>query len=201
MPLEFQRRVTAAVQAALPGCVVSEKPQTPEWLVRPGLHECGTAWDLVQQIYGDLTGLALPTTMPPRESRRLDAVITDINGTRRILEVDEVQHFNEFRARTLEQYPPTLRTAFKTEEWLARSRAKTRLEGGGFAKPRPPLFPGDAGRHRQRAYRDMLADVLPEQYGWAPTLRVGYFELEGITPQPDDVPTVATILATKGLTS
>lgn len=31
--------------------------------------------------------------------------------------------------------------------------ARRRLEGGGFGKPKPPLFPGDGGRHRQRALR------------------------------------------------
>jgi len=53
---------------------------------------------------------------------------------------------------------------------------KSRLEGGGFAKPRPPLFPGVNGRHRQRAYRDVLADLLPPLHGFLPRARIGYFE-------------------------
>jgi hypothetical protein len=64
------------------------------------------------------------------------------------------------------------------QDWIERSEAKKRLEGGGFGKPKPPLFPGDGGRHRQRAFRDALADILPLIQGWAPTLRIGYFEVE-----------------------
>jgi hypothetical protein len=39
------------------------------------------------------------------------------------------------------------------------------------------LFPGEGGRHRQRAFRDALTDILPRENGWLPTLRVGYFEV------------------------
>jgi hypothetical protein len=58
------------------------------------------------------------------------------------------------------------------------SAAKRRLEGGGFAKPRPPLFPGEGGRHRQRAFRDALADILPAVHGWKRTLRIADFEVK-----------------------
>ena len=57
------------------------------------------------------------------------------------------------------------------------SDEKTRLEGGGFGKPKPPLVPAEHGRHAQRAFRDMLADLLPPEHGWQPTLRIGYFEV------------------------
>jgi hypothetical protein len=43
--------------------------------------------------------------------------------------------------------------------------------------PKPPLFPHEDGRHRQRAYRDTLADLLPAVHGWLPTLRVADFEV------------------------
>jgi hypothetical protein len=43
--------------------------------------------------------------------------------------------------------------------------------------PKPPLFPLEDGRHRQRAYRDALADLLPAVHGWLPTLRIADFEV------------------------
>jgi hypothetical protein len=33
------------------------------------------------------------------------------------------------------------------------------------------------GRHRQRAFRDALADLLPSLHGYAPTLRIADFEV------------------------
>src|SRR4051794_10185028 len=37
------------------------------------------------------------------------------------------------------------------------------------------------GRHRQRAYRDALVDLLPAVHGRLPTLRIAYFESRGYT--------------------
>ncbi len=40
------------------------------------------------------------------------------------------------------------------------------------------LFPEAGGRHLQRAFRDALADLVPPEHGWAPTLRIAYWEVE-----------------------
>lgn len=157
----------------------------PEWLLRPGRAECKRRWPLVQRLYTELTGLELPETMPPRERRQLDAILVRRGQPPRVLEVDESQHFNEFRSQTLRAYPPSVKLAFPKQAWIAQGEAKRRLEGGGWGKPKPPLFPGEGGRHRQRAFRDALADVLPLAYGWAPTLRVGDFEVAGWLWAPD----------------
>jgi hypothetical protein len=144
--------------------------------MRPGKAECADQWPLVQEIYAELVGgERLPDAMPVRERRTVDYVLV-VDGTRRILEVDEKQHFNRFRARTLAHYADEVPVAFRVEDWIGQCAAKAKLEGGGFGRPRPPLFPGDGGRHRQRAFRDMLADVLPAVHGWLPTLRIGDFE-------------------------
>jgi hypothetical protein len=150
---------------------------TPQWLLRPAANECGGAWPTVCAIYRELTALDLPDAMPPRETRRVDAVLDEGDDAPRILEVDETQHFNRYRALTLRHYPADARVAFPVERWLAQSEKKTRLEGGGFGKPKPPLFPAEFGRHGQRAFRDMLADLLPPEHGWKPTLRIGDFEI------------------------
>ena len=157
--------------------VGAELIATPQWLLRPGPGECGEAWQTVCSIYHELTGLDLPNTMPSRETRRVDAVLDDGGAAPRILEVDETQHFNRYRAMTLRGYPSEVRVAFPIERWIEQSEKKTRLEGGGFGKPKPPLFPAEFGRHAQRAFRDMLADLLPPEHGWKPTLRIGDFEV------------------------
>lgn len=176
MPRVLERAVVGLV-VDISGFTLGE---TPRWLKRPGRVECGNRWPLVSAVYADLTeGGELPDVAPVRERRTVDAVLVDGEGGRRILEVDEVQHFNAFRAATLYRYEREVTVAFDVEAWLRRCRDKTRLERGGFAKPRPPLFPGQNGRHRQRAFRDALTDILPGEHGWLPTLRIGDFEVEG----------------------
>jgi len=99
--------------------------------------------------------------MPQRERRKVDCVLQRHGEPPRIIEFDESQHFNCYRAMTLRRYPRSVRIAFDRGVWLQACDAKARLEGGGFGRPKPPLFPHEDGRHRQRAYRDALADLLP----------------------------------------
>lgn len=145
--------------------------------MRPGKAECRERWLLVKEIYCKLTGDILPEEMPRREYRKLDGVFRRPDNLHFIFELDEKQHFNKFRSETLELYPADLPVAFFVELWIKRCNRKSSLEGGGFAKPKPPLFPGKNGRHRQRAFRDALADIVPLQYGFLPTLRLGDFEV------------------------
>lgn len=173
VPGELQNAVVPLVAAILDASL----SDTPVWLLRPAANECGDRWTTVCAIYRELAGLDLPETMPPRETRRVDAVLDTGDGAPRILEVDERQHFNRYRALTLRHYPSEARVAFSVERWIEQSERKTRLEGGGFGKPKPPLFPAEHGRHRQRAFRDALADLLPPEHGWKPTLRIGDFEV------------------------
>lgn len=42
----------------------------------------------------------------------------------------------------LRRYKDDIPLAFDADLWIARSDAKTKLEGGGFGRPKPPLFPG-----------------------------------------------------------
>ena len=121
--------------------------------------------------------MELPEVMPPRERRRLDCILQRRGEPLRIIEFDETQHFNGYRAQTIRRYPRSVRVALDRRAWLAACDAKARLEGVGFGTPRPPLFPQADGRHRQRAFRDALVDVLPAVHGWLPTLRVAYFEV------------------------
>ena len=149
---------------------------TPDWLLRPGKQECGSEWGRISAIFRDLTGASLPESMRPVERRSVDGIMR-FGGVERVFEYDETQHFNCFRAQTLTHYLDDVPTEFGKNRWLEESKRNTRLEGGGFAAPKPPLFPGENGRHRQRAFRDALCDLLPPLYGYAPTMRIAHFEV------------------------
>ena len=168
---------------------------TPAWLNRPGLIECRTLWPLIQEIYRALTSCRLPDTMPPKERRTTDGAFRLRSGQPFIFELDEKQHFNTFRATTLRMYPDTIRLGFSRDQWIERCLPKRKLEGGGFARPRPPLFPGENGRHRQRAFRDALTDLLPQEHGFAPTLRLAETEIRDWISGPDAADRMIALVA------
>jgi len=173
-----------------------EQP-TPDWLQRPGAAEAGRRWALVRALYTELAGMDLPDSMPSRERRTVDCVLKRRGEPPRIIEFDETQHFNRYRAITLRRYPRSVEVSFDRSVWLHACDRKIRLEGGGFGKPKPPLFPHEDGRHRQRAYRDALADVLPVVHGWLPTLRVAGFEVEAWIFERDAPARLAELLVTR----
>ena len=174
MPLARQHRCLELVLKATSATVAA----TPDWLLRPGKHECRERWNTVCEIYTVLTEAILPDVMPSRERRRVDAVLVMPGCRPAIFEFDETQHFNVHRHATLEAYPQDVSVAFDLNAYKRVCLAKTKVEGGGFASPRPPLFPGEGGRHKQRAFRDALADLLPPLHGFGPTVRIAHFEVE-----------------------
>lgn len=190
---ELQRRVALLLREVLAE-VTLEEEVAPEWLRRPGREEIGVGWSLVSTVYSELTGLELPESMPPRERRRLDMVLTYPDGRRRIVEFDETQHFSGARAQTLAHYGGVA-VAFDVDEWRERSVARAGREpGGGFAAPKPPLFPGEGGRHRQRAFRDFLADYLPTiQVEWLPTARIHDTEAKAALKESSPAAAVAQL--------
>ncbi len=159
--------------------------------------ECGRRWPLIQEIYFGLTGMQLPEMAPHKERRRLDGILSCGVEPPRVFEVDETQHFNKHRELTLSLYPPDIKIAFDIESVRAKCREKPRAEGGGFGRPCLPLFPGAGGRHRQRAFRDALADILPLEHGFAPTLRVADFEVAGWIASPQALDQMADLLSVR----
>ena len=136
-------------------------------------------WRTMRAIYRDLTGgMELPDVMPPRERREIDGLIGGRGRPLQLVEVDESQHFNPHRAATLERYPARAELGFPLDVWLEAARTGRATRGGGWARPKPPLFPMEGGRHLQRAFRDALADLLPAVHGYGPTLRIADFEVE-----------------------
>src|SRR5262245_31852249 len=118
MARELQYRVLEILSKSL-GRRVYDGP-TPDWLLRPGRLECGVRWRTVRSLYAALTdGMALPSEMPIREWREIDGIVGGRGAPLRIVEVDESQHFNEFRAVTLRRYPRDLEVAYPRRQWLA----------------------------------------------------------------------------------
>jgi hypothetical protein len=178
MPLETQTRVLQLIESAMRRRL--SRSVAPDWLVRPGRDEMGHLWRTFRLMYRRLTdGMELPDNMPFRERRSIDGLMGGRGQPSRLIEIDERQHFNEFRLITLRLYPKDARVAYPLDDWIASSRHTRAIRGGGWAKPKPPLFPMDGGRHRQRAFRDALADLLPPIHGFAPTLRVSESEVQG----------------------
>jgi len=118
---------------------------TPDWLQRPGPAEAGRRWRVLQRIYHELTATELPEVMPPRERRTVDCVLQRRGEAPRIVEFDEKQHFNRYRALTIRSYPRATAAAFDRRAWLRACEAKRRLEGGGFGVPKPPLLATSSG--------------------------------------------------------
>ena len=77
-----------------------------------------------------------------------------------LVEFDEVQHFTEPRAITLERIPPDYPLGFDRAQWLERCRVLRQRDND------PPY------RDEQRAWYDVLRDLLPSAYGLGPTVRL-----------------------------
>lgn len=175
MPQPIQKAVLELVVKVTGGSIHSS---LPDWLKRPGKAECGKRWPLIRSIYHDLTDLELPEPMPAGNWRPLDGFVSAPGAAPRVIEVDEGPQFNHYRGMTLRRYPANFPLAYDLKAWVRKSHDEPK-QGGESAKPAPPLFPGNAGRHRQRAFRDALADLLPPDHGYLPTLRIADFEVKG----------------------
>lgn len=177
MPRELEYRTLEVLERAMRRTVY--RGPTPDWLVRPGRREIRSRWRLIRAIYRKLSdGLELPDEMPLRERRAIDGIVGGRGMRWRIVEIDESQHFTPFRAITVAAYPDHEALGFPRWVWHDESRRGRMSSGGGWAAPKPPLFPMAGGRHRQRAFRDALADLLPAEHGWDPTVRIAHFEVE-----------------------
>lgn len=181
---EVQGRFVEQLRTLVDGRAEMAEETCPDWLLRPGREEARAAWSTLQALYAPFTGQQLPEVAPPRECRRVDAILTWADGTRQIVEVDEVQHFTPERLTTLRLYPAGTPLGFPVDVWRELAAVERPRRGGGFGRPRPPLFPAERGRHAQRAFRDALADLLPLEWGWRPIVRIT--DLLPMTFVPDE---------------
>lgn len=115
-------------------------------------------------------------------SRSQEADIYFFEPFQMIVEFDEDQHFNQFRGMTLKSdfykgYP-----GFGVGQYAKLSsklvKPGSKKSGFNFLKSPDPLFPEiprsnlQDNRHRQRAFRDFLKDVISKERGIKPTVRI-----------------------------
>ncbi len=169
-------------------------------LVSPtGPEECKERWDALEEIYRSLTDQTLPEVMSPKERRRIDVIIKFPDGTQQFVEVDERQHFNPWRAITLDHYPTNAKLGFPKDLWQPRALTTPAIFGGKWARPRPPLFPKHGGRHQQRAFRDSIADLLSPLYGLRPTIRISDLEVATWQSSSNPIKSFSVELITRGV--
>ena len=105
-----------------------------------------------------------------------------------IIEFDEVQHFTEYRLRTLMHYPSYFRFGFDIDAyrvWCIQHSERALKKGqSGYRKPKPE-FPFQGGRAAQRALFDACRDLLPPRYGLNPTIRISEFQLHSLLSDQD----------------
>jgi hypothetical protein len=97
------------------------------------------------------------------------------------VEFDESQHFNQFRLETLNSYPNN-KVGFNIELYKRLNDKQVKPSTSGFTKLKkatilfPELLPGikQDNRVRQRAFRDLLKDLIPISIGFNCTVRIPY---------------------------
>jgi hypothetical protein len=105
------------------------------------------------------------------------------------LEFDEKQHFNPYRLRTLQEVPRYRALPLDYDAYMRQCASGTMRPGtSGFSRLRtadplfPPMYDGEAqdNRIRQRAFRDLLKDLIPlTRPDVNPTWRVGSYLIGG----------------------
>lgn len=169
-----------------------------EWLgFRPSERECGEFWEPICTAYNELRDgqctLSEALTAAGDSARtglhKVDAWFHKPYSF--AFEYDESQHFNQFRLITLRTVGvynklPIDLSGYKSE--CQRHHVKPGKSGFCLLKSYDPLFPpvlpGEAqdNRVRQRAFRDLLKDLIPHSMkSTNPTWRIGSYVLNGKT--------------------
>jgi hypothetical protein len=139
MALETQKRV---IELVLDILHATEIEPDISWLTPRCAQDYGKWWDLACSVYCEITDLRLSEMIEKqskRERRKVDCITVVARSKARIVEVDERQHFNCYRAKTLRNYPADIPLAFDKSAWIAYSDQKLTLEGGGFGKAQTSL--------------------------------------------------------------
>jgi hypothetical protein len=176
MPVgECERAFAAAAEG---DGLVLERARVP-WLNERG-HlglpaELDEVADVFERIFVALGGDLVEQIAKPRTPLPGD-FLHAASGT--FIEIDEHQHFTSHRLRTLEFYPAgtPIRLDLATysdlcRQWRERSdKYRATKAAKGF---------GEAGRKRQRAYRDALRDLAAPAMGHPPVVRAAATDGDG----------------------
>jgi hypothetical protein len=172
-----QKLITSIV-----GMVLNEQPMTGkqfDWLINKHMKEYfGEHFVLIDKIFKSLNG-----DINGNQNKR--TVLLDCDAFfggeyNFIFEFDEIQHFTSARLKTLELYPAGLIVNFNIDKWKQLCK-NNKDKADKYRKSRTTAdFDFDGGRSAQRAYLDCFRDLLPQQHGLSPTLRINEFEVATI---------------------
>jgi hypothetical protein len=160
----------------------------PEWLLSYPTPELIEQYPVLNKVYSELNDghysllerLSIVDNRKLNQKQALDIWIGPPFNV--AVEFDEKQHFNQYRLLTLRHYEG-IPVGFPVDYYLKLNRdafIKPGTSGFTQLKSLDPLFPemmsgvGQDNRVRQRAFRDMLKDLLPIFHGYRPTIRIPY---------------------------
>ena len=164
------------------GCVLGQRPQLDqsfEWFINKHTsNHFGKYYSLIDTIFSTLNGDKIANQRKRTMNLECDAYFGGRYNF--IVEFDEHQHFSSARLKTLELYPTELKVNFSIDEWKSKCRLN-KEQADKYRKSKTTTdFNFHGGRTAQRAYLDCFRDLLPQQHGLKPTIRINEFEVEGI---------------------
>lgn len=178
MPVGDKQKLITDIVAT----VLGQKPlldKSFEWFINKHTSDHFGKWhSTIDTIFHNLNGDLAANQSKRTQCLECDAYFGGLYNF--IFEFDEYQHFSSARLQTLELYPPDLNVNFSVDEWKSMCRMyKDRADKYRKSKTTTD-FNFHGGRTAQRAYLDCFRDLLPQQHGLKPTLRINEFEAEGI---------------------
>ncbi|WP_424492727.1 DUF7255 family protein [Salinimicrobium sp. GXAS 041] len=145
-------------------------------------------WHFLAEVYRKINGAELDLdeviirNKANLKMSRQEADVLIFSPYLQIVEYDEEQHFNQFRAITLESplYEKWKSFDLSLYKKLCEKQVKpgSKKSGFYFLKSPDPLFPEKPGKEkqdnrlRQRAFRDMVKDAWSIENGWLPVIRI-----------------------------
>ncbi len=156
-----------------------------EWLRnKPTCENFGDTYDNIIELYaalngdwegtlGKADGYLIPDAYFPKPYHFL-------------FEFDELQHFTEYRERSLRFYPATLPLAYEPKKYrqlCQQHHVEALAKGPPRFRRTTADFPYPNGRAAQRAFFDTFRDWLPTLHGLNPTFRLAEFEVKPILNQ------------------
>lgn len=178
MPVGVRQKLITGIVAT----VLGQKPQLDksfEWFINKHTSDHFGKWhSTIDTIFHNLKGDLVINQSKRTQCLECDAYFGGQYNL--IFEFDEHQHFSSARLKTLELYPPDLQVNFSIDEWKSMCRMY-KDKADKYRKSKTTTdFNFYGGRTAQRAYLDCFRDLLPQQHGLKPTLRINEFEVEGI---------------------
>jgi hypothetical protein len=172
-----QKLITEILQT-----VLKQKAETDikfEWFVNKHLQKdfCNQ-FQVIEEIFNKLNGNKIKN-----ENKQISKLQTDayFGGDYNFLfEFDEFQHFSSYRKLTFDLYPKDLRMNFDLQQWKKMCELHSVKADKYRYTKQTKDFDFNGGRTAQRAYLDCFRDLLPQNHGLQPTIRINEFEVIGI---------------------